>query len=394
MIWRNLIGTLKKNRLVSAVLCLTLCCLCCLLFGTSRSSALSLNRSQTHYTTNWTSSAGQWGYSTYRNGVTSFPDNINSSTGQFNTSKVWSAPYPYGYDAIFFETNDEYFQQNNASLHLEYNIVTAEYGQRVYDLGFDTSHASDLRVFYCNRDIASQNVSYYLTNWTETLNIGGNLYFYAFQTTTLYIDIVFKSLPYGTNGGITCGVGINDGNTLWRVYEPNGGFMYIEKFEPTIQYFASLDNALQKATNNALQQQTEILEWQRQAEIERQQRELERQQQEEADRANLEDVSGDSTGDGNNATSSARSATSNLIQSISTIYGTFLNPSVTNCDIGPINIYDQLNLGTLNFCASFPMPQPILAICGLCGIGIILLLAWSVLHSALSLYNDLFGGKG
>lgn len=92
-----------------------------------------------------------------------------------------------------------------------------------------------------------------------------------------------------------------------------------------------------------------------------------------------------------NAGDAATQANTPLFSAITTIYGYLLYPSPSNCVIGPVSIYD-MNLGNLDFCTGFDIPQPLIAIGGLAMIGLVLALCFAVLHSAISLYREFLGG--
>lgn len=383
MIWNKINGLLNKNRVGGVVLCLILSFVFVSLFGTSRcfaTSSTTFKEAFLRYTDNWTSSQGTWGDSTKR-GLTQFP-NFITNTGEANTSSLtWNIPYPYGYSALYFTTNNFAFTQNNLFFHAEYNFVVGTYGNNSLPVEF--LNLNNLNISSCNHTIASKNLSYHITDWSNTANTGGQNHTYTFKTITLYIDLALKDLTVGSQGNISCG--IDAGGLFMRQMSTVRAFAYNEKFTNTIDFYNSPNDAIQSATNSALQQQTQIMEWQRQAEIERQEREAQ-------DRANVQNVSDDATADGNSATSSAQTATSSILGAITGIYNTLLHPQQTNCNIGPINIYDELNLGTLDMCTLW-LPDPFWPLASILMIGIVVLLGWSVLRAGLSLYRDLFGGK-
>lgn len=115
-------------------------------------------------------------------------------------------------------------------------------------------------------------------------------------------------------------------------------------------------------------------------------------QQDQADRNNVQNTSDNATQAGNNATTNANNATSSILGAITGIYGQLLHPSTSDCIISGVQVY-QLNLGNLDFCTGFDIPQPIFAVGGLIMIGLIILLSWSILKAGMGLYNDLLGGK-
>lgn len=114
--------------------------------------------------------------------------------------------------------------------------------------------------------------------------------------------------------------------------------------------------------------------------------------QDQQDRNSVQNTSDNATQAGNNATTNANNATSSILGAITGIYGQLLHPSTSDCVISGVQVY-QLNLGNLDFCTGFDIPQPIFAVGGLIMIGLIILLSWSILKAGMGLYNDLLGGK-
>lgn len=391
MICRKKNGHLKMSLRVGGLLSLILSLVFSLFSSTLSASALSVNFDSYYgrYTDNWTSSQGQWTDSVTRYGLNNLANVVNANSGDFDFAVDKATPgwHPVGYSTLHFKTGNVNFSQNSLAFHAEINYV---FSNRAYNYSYwDFPSPLNLNVISCNRDIASQNVSYHITDWTYAMPIPYGTAYYTNKTLTLYIDLALKNLPSGQSGNIFCAV---DGGEPFALVMDSGANLqakntafFVEKFDTALTFYSSLNDALQTATNNALQQQIQILEWQKQYQLELEEKERQREQQ-------LQGISDDSTTDGNNASSDAQSATSSLLGSITSIYGTLLHPTTTNCNIGPINLYNQLDLGTLDMC-TFSIPQPIFAIGALIMIGLVIMLAWAVLHSGMSLYKDLFGGK-
>lgn len=120
---------------------------------------------------------------------------------------------------------------------------------------------------------------------------------------------------------------------------------------------------------------------------------IEQQQSQDAqDRENISNISGQSTQDGNNASQNFSNSSASLLGVITGVYNQLLHPVTTNCTLENVQIYD-MTLGNLDFC-TLDIPQPIFAIGSILMLGLVILLAWTILRSAMSLYNDLLGGKG
>lgn len=391
MICKRKNGRLRVSLRGGALLSLILCLVFSLFSSTLSASALSvgLDSYYMRYTNNWTSSEGQWADSRTRTGgVRSLNDVIDYNSGDFNTDNTHaiSAWYPVGVSTLHFNTGNTTFTQNNVAFHAEINVV---FSNRAYNYSYWDLHTPlDLNVISCNRDIASQNVSYHITDWQKTIQISYGTGLYTNKTLTMYVDVALKNLPVGEQGSIFCA--IDGGEAFARVMDSGSTrqntALFYEKFDTSLIFYSSLNDALQTATNNALQQQTQILEWQRQYQLEQEEKERQREQQ-------LQGLSDSSSTDGNNATSSAENATSSLLGAITGIYNQLLHPHTSDCVIQGVQVY-EMNLGNLDFCTGFDIPQPLMAIGALIMIGLIILLAWSILKAGIGLYNEILGGKG
>lgn len=385
MIW----NFLKKNRLII----LSLVGLSSLFFSLSSASAVSaysidLNNIFFQNMYDWANDNGGTYNSSRRYGYYPVFQNILvPATGDPNLD--YATPYdaPQGAFATTFTTNGMTIMDNAMSFHGELNIVAFNkgYSRQFY---FPTGLLDNLRVKSCaNQAIASSSVTYALTDWTPGPAVPG--YYYEATTLTLYIDITLTSLDVSTTQYLACTIDVNPSALqnpgLYNAYyRPNYStsvrtYLYAEKFDTTYLFFNTPNEALQQTQINIMNVQNQLL-----------QRQYEQEQQ---DRDNIQNVSNDATADGDNASASAENATSSLLGAITNIYGVLLHPTTSNCNIGPINLYNQLDLGTLDMC-TFSIPQPLFAIGALVLIGLVILLAWSVLHATLSLYKDLFGGKG
>ena len=392
MICRKKNGHLRMSLRGGGLLCLILCLVFSLFSFTLSASAISLSLDSYYirYTRNWTSSDAEWADSRTRTGgVKTLSEVVNYNTGTFNTDNTHaiSGWYPYGVSTYHFDTGSTVFTQNNVAFHAEINVVFSNMG---YNHSFWDLHTPlSLNVVSCNRDIASQNVSYHITDWNASIPNSGGIGYFTNKTLTLYIDLALKNLTVGQQGSIFCAV--DGGEAFARVMDSGASqqayntALFTEKFDTSLIFYASLNDALQTATNNALQQQTEILEWQRQHQLELEEKERLREQQ-------LQGRSDSATTDGNTASSDANTASAPLLTALTTIYGFLLYPTATDCVIGPVSVY-EMNLGNLDFCTGFNIPQPLVAIGGLLMIGLIILLAYTVLRTGLSLYNELLGGK-
>lgn len=115
------------------------------------------------------------------------------------------------------------------------------------------------------------------------------------------------------------------------------------------------------------------------------------QAQDSQDRQDLSDQKIQNDIDATNAGNAATQANTPLFTAITSIYGSLLWPHQTNCVFGPVSVY-QLNLGNLDFCTGFDIPQPLVAIGGLAMIGLVIGLCYAVLRSAVSLYREFLGG--
>lgn len=378
MIWNRL----KKNRAITLSL-FGLFSLFFSFFFVSKTSASSIDLNNIFFQNryNWTSSNTGTYNSNRRYGYyPTFANIITPSSGAPNLDYVTPYDSPQGAFATTFTTNGITILDNAMSFHGELNIVAFNQGLNSRTFSFYTPLLDTLRVKSCaNRAIASQSVSYALTDWSYTIPYQYGQWYYSLTTLTLYIDLTITALDVGTTDYLACTIGYDSDDAFFRTNTGQGrSYLYAEKFDTNYLFFNTPNEALQQTQINIMNNQYQLMQSQ--------------YDQEQQDRSNLEDVSNDATVDGDNATASAENATTNLLQAISSIYALVLNPQYTDCNIGPINLYGQMNLGTLDMC-TFNTPQPLWAIGALVTIGIILLLAWSVLHSFMSLYKDLFGGK-
>lgn len=225
--------------------------------------------------------------------------------------------------------------------------------------------------------LESQNVSVSLTNWdwNDVPVYHVNL---KNWTITVYFDIVIK-VPQNFNGGFNISYSYPNGSFVY-VSNPDKSYRaYYESGSATVSFSDDRELAL-------LQQQNSILN--RQLALQEQQ-----YQQDQQDRDNISNRSDESQSSGNSASQNANSATSSLLGAITSIYDQLLHPHTTNCVIQGVQIY-EMNLGNLDFCTGFDIPQPVFAIGALIMIGLIILLAWSILKAGISLYNEILGGKG
>lgn len=378
MIWNRL----KKNRLITLSL-LGLFSLFFSFFFASRTWAYSTDLNniffQNYYNWGNTTSGGTYN-SNRRYGYYPNFANLLSPQWQYNLDYVTPYDSPQAPFAITFTTNGMQIYDNAMSFHGELNLVASNMGQNMRYYAFMNDVLPQLKVKSCaNRAIASQSVTYALTPWGTTLQSGTDIRYFSNETLTLYIDITLTSLDVGTTDYLACTIGTDDNRYFMAYNYPYRWYLYAEKFDTNYLFFNTPNEALQQTQinilNNTYQLQQSIYD------------------QDQQDRSSIQDASDDATADGNNASANAETATSNLLGAITTIYGSLLSPTQTNCVLNGVQIY-QLDLGNLDFCTGFDIPPALFAIGALIMVGLIILLAWSILKAAMGLYNDLLGGKG
>lgn len=389
MIWKN--GRFRLS-LVGGVLTLLTLFLLPLFFSYSSASAVNLtNASYSNwYTENYFTDPLNLQQSGVRTNTYALQDVINwdqlgSCRGNGNVSCYKNYPYnwywatPQGINKIQIQYNNVTFTNNAATLHFELNYVLSQVGSP-QQLSWYTVNLDNLAILYSNKNINFSRLSYSLTPWQYNTNMNA---VFVQQTLTIYGDISFTNLVAGQTDNLIIQIGLpsNYAFILSQNDQWNNTYHYstfIEQNPTSLDFYATANEALQQAQISATNVTNQLL-----------QRQWEQEQQ---DRLQLQDASQNASQDGSDATSNAESATSSLLGAITNIYGVLLHPTTTNCNIGPINLYGQLDLGTLNMC-TFSIPQPIFAVGALLLIGLIILLAWSVLSAGMSLYNDLLGGK-
>lgn len=389
MIWKMKNGHSRLNHVITGGL-LTLLLVFCSLFFTSKCWAETLPANNSQFFLNDGTRTQFYPYTASFTGV------LNSPSGSYNTAKgasvsVYNQPN-YGVRRANIYTQRFNATANSAVIHGEYNIVCSTRG---YSSNCGMYNLDNLTVSYVSIDdssgptILTSNVSSFVTDWQETVNIGGVNYTYTNKTLTLYYDFAFKGITTASHY-LSFRLGNTDAPIIYFYQTTGTGandiFIYPEKMTAEISFFSSESDAINQATNNILETQNQILTYQYELQMAQEQRELE-------DRLNIQNISSGSSTDGNSASTNAENATSSLLGAITSIYGTLLHPHITDCNIGPLNVY-EMQLGTLNFCQQPYGALPgINAIGALLMVGLVILLAWSVLKAGLSLYKDLFGGK-
>lgn len=393
MIWHKKNGHLKKSLRIGVVLLSIFCSLFSSFLSTSNASAISIGFNSPYiyfYKNNNFSNTGGSVSGTRPFTGDNFNNVYNPNNQAYNTSYLFESFYPGSSDnknpyqmRLYTLTNA--IGANSATISAEYNFVITSTGGRYYQIdtsALDLAQVGDIKVRDSyNATSLTKNVSYAVTNWQMPL-VNQYQQTIAYQTTvTFYVNVAVSGLTTTSSGYYSFDL-FTPRAFVRELGSASVGF-YSEKGKVNIEYFNSADDATQKAQLNIMNLQYTL----QQQQYNLQQQQYEQDQQ---DRDNIENRANDSEDQGENASQNAQNASTPLIGAITQIYAIVMNPQTTDCDIGPINLYNQMDLGTLDMC-TFSIPQPLMAIGALITIGLILLLAWSVLHCAVALYKDLFG---
>lgn len=383
MIWHKKNGHLKKNHRIGVVLFSIFCSL--LLSFSSISNALAYNNESydlkpfNHWSVMYCNGCNvpSTRTSNYYD-LKSYTDMLDN-TGSITTSNGARIGGNYVLGDFVVSNTSTTRRARYASFHLEFNLVTFAVGRDlrpwVYTLPSFGVKSVD------NATVLQSSVNYVYTPWSTTVQTAAQTTYLSLGTMTFFVDAIIdtnSNLSY-----VPVWLGNSDGSywlSTTNSYTQVG--TYMEQYNGYIYWYdeGELDiAAMQNVSNNVASGNQIIAD-----DISKE------NSQDLEDRNNLENRANDSEQAGDNASQDAQNASTPLIGAITQIYGIVMNPQTTDCDIGPINLYNQLDLGTLDMC-TFSIPQPLMAIGALLTIGLILLLAWSVLHCAIALYKDLFG---
>lgn len=392
MIWIRRIGHLNKNRLILVALFAIFCSFFFSSLFTLSASAVStqfspgFNHWSTYYSNNAYSTQPTYSRTGNYYGLHTTPADTMDSAGGITTNNGARLGNSTALSRTVITSNPFDCYVTNYDLcdylvgHIEFNLVVYSLGQN--NRPWEFKDLDKIKIGSVdNFDIVQQSVSYVVTPWSTTIqNLPYATYYVSCDTLTLYFDFIVK--PQNTNyrtSGLPLWFDIPD--LTWWIRGKQNAYqigVYAEKYVNNFWWYDSgeIDISALQNIANVVGTGNDIAG--------------EQLTQENQDRQDLQTVSDDSEADGNNATRNAENATMPLIGAITSIYGIVMNPRQTDCRIGPINLYNQMDLGTMDFC-TVNLPSPIWAIGSLLTVGLILLLAWSVLHCAITLYKDLFG---
>lgn len=392
MIWTKIKNGFSRLRAFLGLTSVLILSLFFSFYSSSSASAISLTNQtyQLYYLPDRFTSTNTFDFSSTRSQFYNYTQIYNQSTWPNCTdfdcynSNSWRFLATAGTSRLLLTYNNVNITNNSASIHFEFNIVVTGTHDAV-DFGFQNL---DKLVFrYSDKVRTFSSISYATTDWRTSICNGTNpidCRWQDFKTLTIYADASLTGLATGS-GSLYFEIGTRDDSPFivsfpdyWR---PNGSFPYAvfgEQNPTDISFYATQNEALNQTQINIMNNQYEL------------QQTIYNQDQE--DRSNIQNVSENANQDGSDATDSAENATSSLLGAITSIYDQLLHPTTSNCIIEGVQVY-EMNLGNLDFCTGFTIPQPIFAIGALIMVGLIILLAWSILKAGMSLYNSLLGGK-
>lgn len=383
MIWLKKNGHLKKSHRIGLVLSLIFCSLFFSSLSISNCWATDtflLNSGTFIYSSNHVN--GPWNISK-QVGFTGQHNwnNIITTTGDPNSDYNVQIIRYQGLGGVSIATVPITHDDTNASIHLEFNQVFWNLGQNLKQ--YVLSNLDNVVVTAVQTsgtpivaDLLTSNVQYVTNDWTTNVQSGVASYYLTNTTVTWYVDVAIGGLVKNSSNQVIILLQLPNSSYAYSALMPSYSFAsYLESGSGTISYTNDADRAIQVTQNNILNQQLQIQQWQ--------------YEQEQRDRNDLLNLSNQGEVDASNAQSSAETASSNLLNVIGNIYSNLLYPQVTSCRITGVQVY-EMNLGTLDFCTGFDIPQPLFAIGSIIMISLELLLAWSVLNGAMALYKELF----
>lgn len=388
MIWKKKNGIFRPSLLVGVVSSLILSVLFSFFGFTSRSYASSsLTFGQAGF--NYGPKAGAWNtywnapYFTgehYWDNILAIQNNVVRNNPTFTLYQGANT----GINGGHFKTSSVTTTGEYATFSGQFNIVCMAINQTSSEVPYCDPYGSrNIEILGVTDDnntnifnLESQDVSVAFTfwNWDDVPVYHANL---KNLTVTVYFDFVVR-VPRGFTGGFNISYGVPNSVFMYS-FNNKSYYIYYESGYATVDFSDDRELALLQQQNSILNRQLALLDAQR--------------QQDQQDRDNIQNRSDDSQSSGNSASQNANSATSSLLGAITSIYDQLLHPHTTNCVIQGVQIY-EMNLGNLDFCTGFDIPQPVFAIGALIMIGLIILLAWSILKAGISLYNEILGGKG